>query len=363
MSRLSRFALLTTLAWCSSLAHAQFPELGPAVAVDVRVTDVLWHPHGSALLYSRTEGDGKSLGVFSVSGIEGKSLLHLGKEDSWEAHWFDGASVILVTIYRKSTDGATLEMHTLDADRLEDRLVFVSKAMANDNLSVEVDTSPSLIHAIVTVSDGKKSTCLVLPNHGNKLVRGVEIDRAMQNGYAGPTWSKVGTAIYAKGEGLPQSREAEAQELAKVEADIAMARVAAKADADAEQQLLRMRLAMELDMAALMRRRRAAPAEGTNVLEVIPSSAALRQVAFQGPWQEKPKQVAEMVPQPKRTVLDFGVSKGQVNSLWLTLPQEGIDRGILISAQATNSWLAPENRAVAYISDGALFVRSIGQTP
>lgn len=57
--------------------------------------------------------------------------------------------------------------------------------------------------------------------------------------------------------------------------------------------------------------------------------------------------------------LQFGRSQGQANSLWLTRGEEKPDQGVLVAASASLAWLAPQHRAIAYLTDGALFVREI----
>lgn len=345
------------------------PVLGDPTAVDVRVTDVRWQPHGRGLIYSREEGEGSGLGVYAVGQKEGKVLIHLNKGDTWDSQWFDSDPIALVTLHRKIDTPAgpqtEITIHTFDTEKCEDRLLFTRIVPLNESWSVEADTSPSLVHAIFTLNDGKTTSHMVLPTHGNKLISGSEIDKAIKDGFGGPVWSVDGTAIFGKGLASSNLFSAKGMvfTLGGDGGDVAQAEAANKA--------IEVKLVLDVskagrlsgggtgDMEFSLVSRPAPPPAGTAVLELMPGNAFLRSVKFKGPWVDKELAFPEMAPQSKRTMLEFGVSKGQSNSVWLTLPQQQIDQGVLVSANATSVWVAPENRAVAYLTDGALIVRPI----
>ncbi|HWA82293.1 MAG TPA: hypothetical protein VG820_02590, partial [Fimbriimonadaceae bacterium] len=57
--------------------------------------------------------------------------------------------------------------------------------------------------------------------------------------------------------------------------------------------------------------------------------------------------------------LDFGPSRGDSKSLWLTNGKEGVG-GVLVAANADSAEIGPEEKAIEYLLDGALFVRRLG---
>jgi hypothetical protein len=104
---------------------------------------------------------------------------------------------------------------------------------------------------------------------------------------------------------------------------------------------------------------RPAPEVGTPVLELMPANAALRQVRFKGAWEGIERKVAPLRTESSGSELPYRLSKGTSTSLWLTQDVKVPERGVLVAAHAQRSWLSPWNRAVAYLTDGALFVREL----
>lgn len=340
----------------TSWASAQLPTLGEATPVDIRVTDVQWQPKGNAILYQREDDLGFGLGVYAVGQKQGKILLRLRQDDRWEAQWFDGEPSVVVIVYRKETSDKSVEIHILDALKCTDQLVYSTRFPEAEQLEVNVDTSPSLTHAIFRFSNGSSIRHMVLPTHGNKLLSGADIDAAVKQGFDGPSWSIDGTAIYAKD---AQDTTAERDDRSRLEAFFNQ-EVSAR-----ERFLAKAEFKLDLDFANSFLSRKFARfggrpiPVGSSVLELGPGRAELRQVAFKGRWDYDATSLPEVAPQDRRVLLDYGVSKGQANSLWLTMPELGADQGVLVTASATASWLSPELHGIAYLSDGALFVRPI----
>src|SRR5207253_4214112 len=82
-----------------------------------------------------------------------------------------------------------------------------------------------------------------------------------------------------------------------------------------------------------------APPTGSTVLELMPQNATLRQVRFRGPWTEAEVAVPALAPFELPVMLEFGRSKGQAMSLWLTRgEQKKNDQGSLIAASASQAW-------------------------
>lgn len=346
--------LLASAAAMGALAQ-KLPTLNPAQAIDVRVKDVQWQPHGDALLYSKEEENGSGIGVFALGQVEGKVLLHLGKEDRWEAQWFEGSANVIVIVYKKheSPNGELTEVsvHLLEAKALREKKLFSRTFDAKDGVEVNVDTSPGLVHAIFRLTSKNEIRHLVLPTSGSTLIFSPDLDRANKEGYSGPVWSSDGTAIYQKGGGVFEKTYTASDNAVRLEMKLNEFVATEKRG-----EFLLGDLALVGIKFKLMN---PPPPVGTPVLELIPFNAALRQVRFRGAWESRDPEVVPLDNRTQINPLQFGTSRGEANSLWLTLAEEKPGRGVLIAPHASRAWISPWDRAVAYLTDGALFVRTI----
>ncbi|HVT13108.1 MAG TPA: hypothetical protein VHE55_12660 [Fimbriimonadaceae bacterium] len=327
------------------------PELGPPTAVDIRVQSVKWAPGGDALLYSRTEGKGVGLGLFVNGDDEGKVVLHLGHDDDWTAYWFYGETNALVTVQRQvtTTQGRKKEVaiYLLEGSRKDSSQVYSQFFDPGAQISVVPELSPSLTHAIVTIQDGKTAFYGVLPISGGKLIDSRDIAEAVAEHYSGPTWSKNGTAIFSKGD---DSRVAGESKPILRNSTITLE------DSQAHKLAAEQALLFSLRGTSL-------PATGTPVLEVVPTNGVLRQVLSPGPWDEvrRQKRTDTWLFHPMR--LELGHSSGTSKSLWIISGSQENAPGTLVAANADNAEIAPDEKAIDYTIDGALFVRQIKPHP
>jgi|GEM_PF-2436255 len=362
------------------------PKIGPAQAVDIRVRSTDWQPRGQALLYSRDEDSGIGIGLYCPGDAEGKVVLHLGKDDQWSDDWFDGSTSALVTVYKHvlAVEGAGKEadVYLLDATHKTSYEVFSKTVFKPDDISVDSDLSPALNHAVVTVTEGKKTYHMVLPINGGRLVDSPDIDQALAEGFSGPTWSADGTAIYGKGGGN-----------GTINLPIRISGNQGQATADGNSGSLVLQLSGELKISQgagssfILKLVPPSPPAGSPVLEVVPANGVLRPVRSPGPWVDQPKPLVALRPADGQSWLEFKTMRGSAHSLWLVRAkprsvrssgnvfilsgstQNGgasqpetsntADLGVLVAANADSSDLAPDGRSIAYITDGALFIRRI----
>lgn len=345
------FAVAMSLAGGAALA--QLPHLDAVVAVDVGVRTVAWNSTGSALLYTKDDSEGIGLGVYAAGQREGKVLLHVAPGDRYETQWFDGAPVVAAIVYRRleseGGDRMAAEVHLLDAKTLREKLVFRRFYEAKVPVEIDVDPSPSLVHAIFRLRENQTQHHLVLPLSGNPLVSAPDLDRAVAEGYSGPVWSVDGTATYAKG-------------LAPIQ-NTGLLFDPATGQAQLKVSVVLDKKAPILGDLPLLGKffvaRKPAPPVGAPVLEVMPANGALRPVRFRGEWESESPDDRPLALQDMPAALQFGISRGEARSLWLTAGEDRPNAGVMIAPHADRSWLAPRNRAVAYLADGALFVRAI----
>jgi hypothetical protein len=232
--------------------------------------------------------------------------------------------------------------------------VFSKIVPVGDKIDIDVDTSPSLLHAIFRVKSGKETNHYVLPSNGGKLVASRDIDEAVKAGNYGPSWSQDGTAIYG---GTGQESRAFTLQGGKVISD----------DANKVQTIVAKEISISftaVEGKALLdgvnglsfKLVPPAPPVGASVFEVVPSNGVLRPVRFKGPWSSAPEKPRALESKSNPSQLAFGQIRGSSTSLWLMV---GKTVGTMVAAHANQATIAPQDRAVAYITDGALFVREI----
>ncbi len=335
------------------LAQAPLPRLEAPIGVDVNVQSVSWSPTGNALLYTKKEAAGTAIGIYGTGLPEGRVLFHIGPDDRMESQWFDGAPFVAVIVYRQvpGAEGPRhqADVHLLDAKTLKDRLVFSRTFESKSGIEIDVDPSPGLVHAIFRVKDGETKRHMVLATSLGPLIASPDLDAAVKEGFQGPSWSIDGTAVYGKG--------GQSETNAQFDSSTGTVRVQFVLERD-----LRAKILGDLPLLGkLFLAKKPAPPIGTPVLEVMPGNGALRQVRFRGEWVSEEPELPPIGSSSKVHSLPFGVSRGQAHGLWLTRGEENPEEGVLIAPHAGEAWLAPRNRAVAYLVDGALFVRTFGK--
>lgn len=361
--------LVPSLLLATGLAIAQpIPKLGVPQGVDFGVIGIDWHPKGNAMLYTQKDGDGFAVGSDMLGQSRGTTLIRYAKTDRPEFHWFAGKPNALVVVYRTSKDGTKLEVDLIDVEHQTSKTIFERSFGPKENAYLEVDTSPSLLHAILTLNTDKTSRHFVLKTGTFEVIPSVDLDQADAKGVSGPSWSQDGTAVFADSTALTNERRDVLERMRDVEAKIQFVgstKGAAAAESEFVIDLANLKgragiltgegMSFRFKMVPPM------PPTGATVLELMPQNATLRSVRFKGPWQDKPQPPVGLIPMPQSNLLSLGRSKGQANSLWLTIPSDKGQSGQLVAAQASAGWISPTGQAVAYITDGALFIRTIGK--
>lgn len=344
--------LIFLLTIAASLAQAPPPKVDGPKGVDVNVTNISWHPQGIGLLYTKQEGTGTGIGIYALGQPEGEVVVHMGKNDSYEAQWFDNQTMVTIIVYRELTrEGepyGEATVYLADAVKGQAQALW-SQAYTEESggIDLDVDVSPRLRHAIYRVKNGQNRYHMVLPVSGGRLIASADLDRAQKEGLAGPSWSLDGTAVYAR----PSESQA-SSEVGELRSDeILISRVAAKVEGE----LKLSNVSFRFNVA-----KPPPPPVGATVLELMPSNAALRQVRFKGPWQHREMSQDDVRTFSRATNIQFGGAAFTANSLWLVRGKQPTD-GLLLAAHAEKSWIAPGSAAVAYLTDGALFVRELGK--
>ncbi|MBS1713843.1 MAG: hypothetical protein JST30_05850 [Armatimonadetes bacterium] len=341
-------------------AHAQLPQLGTPTPVDVRVDNVLWHPHGLALLYSRKEKEGLAIGVYEVGGEEGRVVLRLPAGTRWMGQWFENQRTCVLIVSKslgpkEDVDPRELSVHLLDARTLTDRVVFKRVFKPDERLDMNVDPSPSLFHAIFRLRSQGPVRHFVLSPGASVLTPAPDIDAAVTNGFHGPSWSIYGTAVYSQFEPRSQSKLDRSYERAKAR-DKAAAAVQQEAEAEQVAKYQAVKLNLTLETARWLAKP-SPPPTGSDVAEVVPSNGVLRPVRFRGPWEDAVSEWPLLTDVNRPMPLRFDPKTESANSVWLVLKSDPEKAGTLVGADVDRVWVSPWNNAVAYLVDGALFVR------
>jgi hypothetical protein len=273
-------------------------------------------------------------------------LVHLKPGESYEYDWLAGTPCLILNTYRDVDGGKLASVYLLNSKKGTADLVFTRQTAAPDTIDIDVDPSPSLLHAIFRVKEGKRKYHMVLPITGGQLKASQDLDDAVNAGYFGPVWSADGTAIY-------QNQVAGGEVRFVTANDESVQTKTSKAVFDLAVQELRLE-----GSALTLRLRMPAPPIGTPVYEVVPANGVLRPIRFRGEWRPAPTREARIHPKQKSVTLSLSRGGGEANSLWLVPDVEG-SIPALVTPHAQLASLAPNGSAVAYAVDTALFVRSI----
>jgi hypothetical protein len=103
------------------------------------------------------------------------------------------------------------------------------------------------------------------------------------------------------------------------------------------------------------------PPTGSSVMELMTGTPILRPVRFRGPWISNKEIGPKLVPQNQSLVLKFDQSNAQDTSVWLTRGTVKGTPATLVAVHVTDTWLPDSKSGIAYVIDGALFFRPIGQ--
>lgn len=372
----SLLCLAVLASYVCGIAQSSLPVLGKPSPVDFHVRRVDWHPNGDAMTYERRVGDGQGIGVYRIGQDQGKVLVPLEKADRYESEWLQGTSHCVVIVYqddaRANPPARRIRVHLLNSETQQGREIFNREFPLALNPDMNVDTSPKLLHAVFRLyrNEGKERVVehFVLKTNGQELSPCPDLDAADKQGLSGPSWSIDGTAVYSS---RSSSDPAATFDEAKLRELVLLDRAAQKswdgakirseimvADAYEKQKLVKDGLlALNLKWVAAP----PAPPIGAAVLELMPQNGVLRQVRFRGPWEEVKAEHAYIASIDQPVLLNLGRSKAQSKSIWLVEGDKAPESGTLISSNAAQAWISPKIRAVAYLTDGALFIRELGK--
>jgi len=330
-------------------------------------------------MYYREHGQGRGVGAFIAGQDQGKTLVTVEKGERIEAEWLPGTKKAIAITYlnERGDDGEVtrVQVHLMDAEAQSAKLIFNRPFAKSENPRMDVDPSPKLLHAIFrlrsTVEKKTRTEHYVLKTGTPELANCPELDGAATKGFRGPVWSLDGTAIFMEGSGTPTYELRTGIDLKLDETALKLAEAQRQGDKQLQA------ITIELQGTLLNQReklafttlgggnrwiaRPAAPPVGTPVLELMPQNGVLRQVNFKGQWAESLVPTPSLQSQERQVVVEFGRSRSQSKSIWLTLPGKEPEHGTLVSSNASQAWLSPKNRMVAYLTDRALFVREISQ--
>jgi len=365
--------------------------LGKAMPIDIHVVEAEWQPAGQALIYKREEESGYSLGIYGVGHQEGKVVIPIQKEDTWDTNWLADSNSALVVVKgpaKKATTKSTQIRIFLVDGRTQTARQFFDQTYDDKVVpTVEVETSPGLKHAIVTfrsTPDPKSkgpttSTHMVLTAGGGSFIASPDLDKAEKDGLSGPNWSLDGTAIYSN---LPQSQirfvsGSEKAAPGEKVGTISITNDGGQANSDIKFVVSTKStntgvsdvLAGSIKEEALILNFNGAifkiappmPKTGSSVLELMPANPILRPVRFRGPWVHSAISPSKIVNQNQSIVLHFDQSNAQDNSVWLSTGPEKGNPATLVAVHASETWLSEMKNSIAYLIDGALFFRSIGK--
>ena len=348
-------------------------QLGDAKPVDIHVSAVDWDPNGQALIYTRDEEASKSVGAFGLGKFDGKTLLKLQKDDTYDVYWLANSNSALLVVHgavpQAKTKSTEIRIYTLDADLQKIRKDFDETYEDKFVPSVDVDTSPLLKHAIVTLRREAEYRHMVIAPNGD-LINAPDLDRAEKDGLSGPSWSIDGTAIYSN---LPNTNKINTGLDYVVSKTTTNNSNTGRGNSDSttngavtlgEDQAIYFTSIIGREKLAgtfriLFKLAPPTPPTGSNVLELMPSNAALRPVRFRGPWVEKHEEYTPLAPYNQPIVLQYDRSNAQDSSVWIKRGKEKGNPATLLGVHVSDSWLSPTESAVAYVIDGALFVRPI----
>lgn len=307
-------------------------SLGPAKMISSPVEDAIWAPDGEDIAYVVHTEDATRVGLFNLKRGKGSIVATLGPSEKLEQTVWLNAGHKLLLVVRRSVEGrqdATdlVSIQVADAVELRSQELWAKEFPTADNAAIEINPSPSLSHALVTVSTSKAQTYLVVTESAKSLVLSTDIAEAVKDGHAMEGWSIYGTAMFSQ----DAQRASGAEE---VTAELLLARLFA-----AETQ----------------------STPGEFALEVVPSNGVLRQVRFPGFFLPAPPKGGWLSPYFQPVTLTLGQSATTVRALWLVLSKESKSptQGLLVAAQADGGWMSPSCKAVAYTSHHTLFIRDI----
>jgi hypothetical protein len=336
-------------------------EMGAPKALAVGVNEVFWHPGGLALVYYASDADGNFIGVYSQNADRTKAVMRF--EEGTSVHfeeWLPKQPVYLIATSRPvpGIEMKRWSLTTIDARSLSAREVWSNDYENGAEVGIEVNASPSLDHAIVTVTDPEGRHPIVLLDGAVSTVYSRDVAAAWSQGSSFAGWSVDGTAYFSALGAPPvdQTLVATDRALSQLQGTFVIKLTVDTGGGNGQSGIPMLSL--------FLRRTPVAPDAGTPVLELMPRNGVLRPVLSRGPYVGPEVLPHVVYPKPEESVVTSLARKDGSGALWLVrlTGDEGQpygNDGLLIAAEAGKSWMCTDGNWVAYETFGALFIRRI----
>lgn len=342
----------------------QAVRLEPPVAVAIGIKDVNWQREGRALMYDAEDADGYHQGLFRTADGKGKAVLRLAPGTQFhDWKWFPKKLAVVEIVSREDpqTGVTRWSLYTLDAQTLTAREIMGWNFPKGEAGSVSMDLSPILDHALVTVRDSKSELSYVLLDNGGSLVLSPDLGNAKKQGSTFMGWSAQGTAYFSAPGVTPETSDVATLDAKRGEGGLVHLQFFTQSSSSNRVPVLGdLPIIGRLFLSAA----KTAPSPGTPVLELMSWNGGLRPVRSRGPFEEVPFEPVALEPKPEAAQVLASLLRGQSGALWLVpeLREEGRPRdpgGLLVAAEAGQSWFNPTREWIAYETAGALFVRKV----
>ncbi|HVT13689.1 MAG TPA: hypothetical protein VHE55_15600 [Fimbriimonadaceae bacterium] len=314
-------------------------SLGPSKMIATSVEDAVWAPDGADIAYIGRSETGTRVGLFDLKRDKGAVVASLGPNEKLEQTVWLNAGHKLLLVVRQPVEGREkptdlLTVKVADAIDLRTESLWSKEFAGAENATLEINPSPSLCHALVTVRAQNSQTYLVVTESAKSLVVSTDIAEAVKEGRQMEGWSIYGTAMF--GDAAQTSENTGREETLRIEYAL-----------------------LRAEQASVAQQRSVTPDE--YALEVVPTNGVLRQVRFPGYFQPIPSNVEWLQPYFQQSTLTLGQSSAAIRSFWLVLQKEvkAPSQGILVSAQADGGWMSPSGKDVAFTCHHTLFTRPI----
>ncbi len=367
--------LLCLFALCGALSPAQQTKLGPVRFVAPEAEFVSWSPDGKGLAYSIVEqgGETKAIGLYDLSAAKGQQVLQIGPNQKVTSQeWLYGRTAMLVTLSEDIPGGSKpsvlLSVWALDATSFDARKLWSQEFLKEQEPTLEVDVSPVLPHALVTLQAAKTTSYYVVVQGAGGMVFSRDVTTAVGQGSGFAGWSVDGTALFSTLASSDQFSAKISRALGnavqdRLKSDEGQGVVFVLGDGRGDsgnRASVPIKLTLDSSSFKFIRIQPSIPM-GSSVLECVPSNGALRTVRFRGYHESKDNPPLSEKSLFSPGELKFSNSIAGTQSLWLTPNVKNPTSGTLVAAQAERYWMAPNGQQVAYTYSGVLFVRSIQQ--
>lgn len=331
--------------------------VSPPKAVAVGVDDVFWKKDGTALAYYATDSDGAYLGVYDVVDAKAKEMLRFpeGTNVHFE-QWLPSRPIYLMVLSYPVGDQKRFVVTSLDARNLRAVEIWSQQYAKDAEVGFDVNTSPSLDHALITVTDLDGRHPIVVTDGAMNTVYSRDVAKAWREGMSFAGWSADGTAYFQGGTEQPAQTIAIDSDTALVSKALSTIELQFKVEGN---------FLAELPIVGMFWRvRPVAPVAGIPVYELMPRNGVLRPILSRGPFIDAEVLPHVVWPKDEEAVVRSNERLDGTGSIWLVrlTGDENApygNEGVLVSGERGKSWMCEDGNWIAYETAGALFVRRI----